>query len=480
MTEPHVAVVGGGVSGLAAAYRLRKLLGPLAAITVVEQTDRVGGKLRTVELAGRCYDVGAEAFLARRGEATELITEIGMADELVHPTSAGATIRAGGRITRLPGHTLQGVPASVEAVRGVLSEQALRRVAEEPSLPPIHLDGEDVSVGGLLRERFGPEVTNRLVDPLLGGVYAGHADGLSLRATMAPLAGALDRGAGSLVAAAAALVPAPPRPGVARPPVFGTLRAGLGSLTDRLAKVADATIEFGRPVRRLRRREAGWTVEFGDHALDVDGVVLAVPAPAAAKLLAEVAPVAAAAFGGIELASMAVVALALPADVALPQNSGVLIAGDDRWADGTRFTAKAFTYSSRKWAHLDGEETLVIRGSVGKAGEVAALQVDDEDLIRAVRADLAELTGITAAPVDASVTRWGGGLPQYGVGHLDRVAAIETAVAELPGLAVAGASLHGVGVPACIATSQAAAARVAAHLLGRHRGTGGTMGAWPA
>jgi oxygen-dependent protoporphyrinogen oxidase len=479
MTEPHVAVVGGGVSGLAAAYRLRKLLGPLATITVIEQTDRVGGKLRTVELGGRSYDVGAEAFLARRREATELITELGMADELVHPTSAGATIRADGRVNPLPGHTFQGVPASAEAVRGVLSDGAVARVAHEPDLPAIHLDGEDISVGKLLRERFGPEVTNRLVDPLLGGVYAGHADGLSLRATMAPLAGALDRGAGSLVAAAAALVP-PPQQGVKRPPVFGTLRDGLGSLTDRLAKVADATIEYGRPVRRLRRREAGWTVEFGDRALDVDGVVLAVPAPAAAKLLADVAPAASAAFGGIELASVAVISLVLPADVALPRNSGVLIAGDDRWHDGTPFTAKAFTYSSRKWAHLDGEDTLVIRGSVGKAGEAATLQVDDEELIRGVLADLAELTGITTAPIDTAVTRWGGGLPQYGVGHLSRVAAIETAVADLPGLAVAGASLHGVGVPACIATSQAAAARVAAHLLGRHRGSGGTMGSWPA
>ena len=256
MTEPHVAVVGGGVSGLAAAYRLRMLLGRWPTITVVEQTDRVGGKLRTVELGGRSYDVGAEAFLARRREATELITEIGLGDELVHPTSASATIRAGGRINRLPAHTFQGVPASAETVRGVLSDGAVARVADEPSLPPIHLDDdEDVSVGELLRERFGPEVTNRLVDPLLGGVYAGHADGLSLRATMAPLANALDRGAGSLVSAAASLVPAP-RPGVPRPPVFGTLRGGLGSLTDRLAKMADATIEFGQPVRRLRRRRS--------------------------------------------------------------------------------------------------------------------------------------------------------------------------------------------------------------------------------
>ena len=265
-----------------------------------------------------------------------------------------------------------------------------------------------------------------------------------------------------------------------RPPVFGTLRGGLGSLTDRLAKMADATIEFGQPVRRLRRREVGWTVEFGDHALDVDAVVLAVPAPAAAKLLADVAPAAAAAFGGIELASVAVISLVLPIDVPLPENSGVLIAGDDRYADGSPFTAKAFTYSSRKWAHLHGDDTLVIRGSVGKAGEAAALQVDDEDLVRAVRADLAELTGITTAPVEAAVTRWGGGLPQYGVGHLNRVTAVETAVAELPGLAVAGASLHGVGVPACVATAEAAAARVAAHLLSQQARSGGTMGSWPA
>jgi oxygen-dependent protoporphyrinogen oxidase len=211
-------------------------------------------------------------------------------------------------------------------------------------------------------------------------------------------------------------------------------------------------------------------LELGSAAspefVDVDGVVLAVPAPSARRLLAEVAPMAADGFARIELASMATVALALPREAELPASSGVLVAAGERHTGGKPFTTKAFTFSSRKWAHLaDDGKPLVVRGSVGRYGEVADLHRDDDELVTAVRDDLAELTGITAAPVEAVVTRWGGGLPQYRVGHLDVVASIEHGVAGLPGLAVAGAALHGVGIPACIATGQSAADRVAAHLL---------------
>lgn len=472
MTPPHVAVVGGGISGLAAAHRLRCLLGPHATITVIEQSDRLGGKLRTVELAGRSFDVGAEAFLHRRPEAAELIIELGLGDELVHPTRAAASIRAGGQVRPIPPHTLLGVPASVETVRGVLSPDGVRRVEAEPTLPPIQLDGEDVPLGALLRERFGPEVDDRLVGPLLGGVYAGRTASLGLRATMPQLATALDSGVGSLLAAAATTMPAPPPHRAKRPPVFGTVSGGLSGLVRSLADAAKAEIRLGLPVRALTWREVGWRLEIGSAAspefLDVDGVVLAVPAPSARKLLGEVSPAAAARYAAVEVASVAVVALALPPGTALPDRSGVLLAEGERYADGTPFTAKAFTFSSRKWAHLDGGP-LLVRGSVGRFGDTAVLQRPDEDLVKAVRADLAELTGITATPIDTVVTRWGGGLPQYGVGHLDVVAGIERAVAEVPGLAVAGATLHGVGIPACVATADAAAARVAAHLLGRVR-----------
>lgn len=452
----RIAVIGGGISGLVAAYRLRARLGESATITVFEATGALGGKLRTAEVGGHAYDVGAEAFLTRRPEAVALIEELGLAGDLVHPTGARSTIRAGGRSVGMPGGTVMGVPGSVESVAGVLSEHGRELVAAEPALPPVSLDGKDVALGELLRARFGDELVDRLVDPLLGGVYAGGADGLGLRATVPALAAALDKGAGSLTSAASRLLPTSPNPA----PVFGTLTGGLRTLVDRLVERARPEVRLGVTVRGLHRQEAGWRLETGlAEVFEADAVVLAVPAPAARRLTESVAPKASAALAEVEVASMAVVALALPPGTELPGTSGVLIAAGECRTDGIAFAAKAFTFSSRKWAHL-GQDGVFVRGSVGRFGEAEALQVDDEELVRRVRADLADLTGITVAPVDTLVTRWGGGLPQYGVGHAERVEEIERAVAEVPGLAIAGATLHGVGVPACIATAGAAAARI--------------------
>jgi oxygen-dependent protoporphyrinogen oxidase len=466
--SPHVAVVGGGISGLAGAYRLRQLLGPDARITLIESTDRLGGKLRTIDLAGSRYDVGAEAFLSRRPQATALLTEVGLADQLTHPTGARAGILAGGSLRPIPPKTFLGVPASAEAVAGVLSEDGVARVAAEAALPPVELAGTDVSVGALLRDRLGPEVPFRLVDPLLGGVYAGHADSLGVRATMPELAKALDAGATSLTEAAATLLPKPPEPGSKPAPVFGTLRGGLQTFADRLAEAADLELRAGLPVRALRRTATGWQLEIGSapapEFLDVDAVLLAVPAPAARKLLTDLAPTAATALGDVEVASVGVVGLALPIDAAIPDASGILLASREHHADGTPFTAKAFTFSSRKWAHLAGDGHLLIRGSVGYAGETTALQRDDTELIAAVRADLAELTGVTATPIDLTVQRWGGGMPQYGVGHLDLVDTVERAVGQLPKIAVAGAYLRGIGLPGCIASADAAATTLAKQL----------------
>ena len=453
----HVAVVGGGVSGAVATYRLRSALGDGGAITLFEAADTLGGKLRTAEVAGIRYDVGAEAFLARRPEGVALAGELGL--ELVHPTTARSTVRAGQRLAPLPGRTLMGIPGSPEAVADVLSAEALARVAAEPGLPPVTLDS-DVALGALLRERFGDELVDRLVDPLLGGVYAGGADGLGVRATVPALAAAIDRGARSLTEAAAGLIP--DRPSTA--PVFATLPGGLGTLVDRLVELAKPDVRLGHPVTALRRRADGWQLEAGSEVVDADAVLLAVPAPACRRLLAEVVPAASAALGEIELASMAVVAMVLPPGTELPDASGVLIGARERRSDGQPFAAKAFTFSSRKWAHLDTGPVLV-RGSVGRFREPGALHREDDELVGLVRADLAELTGITVEPVEVVVTRWGGGLPQYAPGHLDLVERAERAVAEVPGLALAGAALHGVGVPACIATATAAASRLTSQLV---------------
>ncbi|MER6901554.1 protoporphyrinogen oxidase, partial [Amycolatopsis sp. NPDC000740] len=170
-------------------------------------------------------------------------------------------------------------------------------------------------------------------------------------------------------------------------------------------------------------------------------------------------------FEEVELASMAVVAFAFPPGTELPDASGILIGAGERDAEGVPYASKAFTFSSNKWAHFGGPGPVLVRGSVGRFGEPGALNGDDDSLVAAVRADLARLAGVTAKPIDTLVTRWGGGLPQYGTGHLERVTRIEAAVADIPGLAVAGATLHGVGLPACVATADAAARRIAEQLF---------------
>lgn len=495
----RVAVVGGGVSGLACAHRLRTLLGPAAEIVVLEQRDRLGGVLRTVDLAGAPFDVGAEAFLVRRPEVPALLTEIGLADALTHPTAATATIRAGGRIVGLPRGTLMGVPGRDADLGGVLSDAGRAAVAAEPTTPLDWDPGTDVALGALLRRRFGPEVVDRIADPLLGGVYAGRVDRLGLRATVPALAAALDAGAGSLTEAASAGMaasgqrggtlhagtsaagtgrPAPPPDGngaagdtgaepfavpqpVAAGPVFGAVRGGYREMIAALVAASGSRVRTGVTVRELHRRPDGWRLVLGPvpqpEALDVDAVVLAVPAPAARRLLEPVAPAAAAAAGRIELASSAVVALAFrAADVAgMPGTSGCLVAADEP------LSVKGVTHASTKWAHL-GEDGLVrLRASIGRFGEEAGLQVDDAELVARVRADLAVLDGVDAVPVASFVQRWGGGLPQYGVGHGAVVDALESAVAAVGGLEVAGSMLHGVGVPACVATARAAAERLA-------------------
>jgi protoporphyrinogen/coproporphyrinogen III oxidase len=471
----HVVIVGGGVSGLVTAYRLRQLLGDVR-LTVLEQSDRLGGKLRTVDLDGVPTDVGAEAFVVRDPAAVELAEELGLAGRVVHPERASATIRAGGATTGLPKRTFLGVPAGPDAVRDVLSAESVERVAAEASLPPLALGpDEDASVGELLTERMGREVVDHLVEPLLAGVYAGRADRLGLRATMPALVTALNE-TGSLTAAATRLLP-PPSASTTPKPIFGAVQGGMRVLVAELARQSGAEFRMGTTARRLAcpegplrdtERPEGvlqgrWRVEVGSEFLYADAVVLAVPPPAARRLLDGVVPAAAAAYAGIELGSMAVVSMVLPADVTLPEASGVLLAVGERHRDGTPFTAKAFTYTSRKW----GGDRVRLRASVGRVGEEHTLRRDEDALLADVLADLAELSGVEAEPVAWTVTKWGGGLPQYGVGHAAVVAGIERAVAAVPGLAVAGATFRGVGIPACVRTATAAALRVAAHLGSR-------------
>jgi oxygen-dependent protoporphyrinogen oxidase len=306
-----------------------------------------------------------------------------------------------------------------------------------------------VSVGELVDRRFGSEVTDRLVEPLLGGVYAGHARELSARASVPQLVEFAERG--SLLEQAASI------PTTYDTPVFAGIAGGMGLLVETLAGGLD--VRTGDPAVEIRRRSGGFEVSTGSTTEVGDGVVVAVPAAPAARLLGALAPNAAADLGAIEYASMAVITFAFrAADADLldaTESSGFLVPP----VDGRRIKASTFSFAKWGWARRAGSEAGVIhlRTSIGRHREEASLQVTDEELVAVSLGDLGDALGLTAAPVDTHVQRWGGGLPQYAVGHLDRVDRIRAAVAGVPGLAVCGAAYDGVGIAAAVASAHRAA-----------------------
>ncbi|MFJ5302360.1 protoporphyrinogen oxidase [Streptomyces sp. NPDC088350] len=451
----HVVVIGAGIGGLAAAHRL---LDRGVRVTVVEASDRVGGKLLPGEIAGARVDLGAESMLARRPEAVALAREVGLTDRLQPPATATASIWTRGALRPMPKGHVMGVPGTASALSGVLSDEGLHRIERDADLPRTEV-GDDVAVGAYVAARLGREVVDRLVEPLLGGVYAGDAYRISMRAAVPQLFEAA-RTHDSLTEAVRGIQE---RAAAAQQtgPVFMGIEGGVGQLPLAVAesvRARGAEILTRTPVTELRRTgPSGWRVVAGDRVLDADGVIVAVPAPVAAELLRAEAPGAAAELGAVEYASMALVTLAYRrAEVELPEGSGFLVPP----VDGR--TIKASTFASQKWGWIADEnpDLLVLRTSVGRYGETAILEREDTGLVDVSRHDLREATGLDATPVATRVTRWTDGLPQYPVGHHARVARVREHVGKLPGLAVCGAAYDGVGIPATIASAYAAVERL--------------------
>ncbi|MFG1829198.1 protoporphyrinogen oxidase [Micromonospora chersina] len=466
MARPwRVAIVGGGITGLAAAVRLRDRAPAGTEITVYEQSGRLGGKLRTGELAGGPVEFGAESFLVRdpaggESAAVTLIRRLGLAASIVHPTVGQAALVVDGGLRPVPGGTLVGVPGDLDRVAAVAQPAAAAdRDGGAPLLPP----DADVSVGALVRDRLGDEVVDRLVDPMLGGVYAGRADDLSLVTTMPALARAA-RVEHTLVGAVRAAQAAAPRaPGA---PVFGTLAGGLSTLVEAAARESGATIRRDAAVRELHPTSTGWRLTVGPtrdpQFVEADAVLLAVPARPAARLLAGPAPEVAAAVGGLDYASVALVTMALP-EPELPELSGFLVPATEG------LLIKASTFFTTKWGHLRRPDGLaLVRASVGRYGDETSLQLTDDDLVATVHRELSKVLGTPLpTPVARHVQRWGGALPQYTPGHLGRVAAARTALrAAHPTLALAGAGYDGVGIPVCVRSGETAAEEIITALGG--------------
>jgi protoporphyrinogen/coproporphyrinogen III oxidase len=474
--RPVIAVVGGGIAGLAAAWEL--VTGREApvgtdspAVVIIEGGDRVGGKLQTKEFAGRTVDLAPDAFLARRPEATELCRELGITDELVPVAASGAAVLSRDRLRALPPGLNLGVPTRwwPLARSGILNWPQLLATARDLVRPrrPEPVVG-DRAVGDMVSERLGRGVVDQLVDPLVGGIHAGGVDNLSAAATFPALLAASQQ-PGSLMRALRPTAGAvrPPGPDGPLAPVFWSLRQGTASLADRLVdrlSTWNVEIRTGTTVEALDREGDGWGLALagsGDRYLQVDGVVLAIPAQGAGDLLAPHAVVATELLRSVEYSSVAVITLAFPRTaLARPLGGTGFLVPRRSTINGKPALITGCTYLSEKWPHLDRPDDVLLRASVGRFGDQRADDIDDETLSAAVVAELTTLLDLSAPPAACTVTRWPQAFPQYQVGHLIKVAMIENDLATLGAVAAAGAHLQGVGIPACIGSGRTAARAV--------------------
>jgi protoporphyrinogen/coproporphyrinogen III oxidase len=432
----HIVVVGAGITGLTAAYTLTN---DGCDVTVLEASDRVGGKILTSPFAGApAVEEGGDVFLARVPWATDLCAELGLADDLISPSAASASVYWNGRLHPIPDGLVLGVPAGLAGLArsGLLSPWGKVRAALEPLQP--RRDHHD-NLGRLVRQRFGAEVLERLVDPLVGGINAGDADHLSLRAAVPQLQAAADSHRSLLLGLRAN------RPTTSGP-VFLAPRQGMSAVPRALAaRLHD--IRLSCPVRSVSRSGTRWTVDTDAEVIEADGVILAIPAFAAAALLAEISPMAARELGAIPYASVAMVTLAFAAS-SFPDplaGAGYLVPKPQQRC------VTAVSYGTAKWPAWRVDGQVLLRVSLGRFGHDAAAAGTDGELIARALAEIRPALRLTAQPSVARVSRWDRAFPQYLPGHLDRVAAMRSVLAaDGRGIVLAGAAYEGIGIPACI------------------------------
>ena len=446
----RVVVIGGGIAGLATAYSLRR---SGADVVVLEADDRPGGKIRSVEVDGLDLEAGPDSIVARKPWGVELCRELGLGDELVPPATSRAFVWTDRGLVSFP-QSAFGVAADVRellAWRGLSLRGKLR--AGGDLLIPKRREDSDESIGSLVRRRLGDEVAAMLVEPLLGGLHAGDVDRLSLLATFPELA-AWERDFGSLIRGArVALRRASGEP---RSPMFLRPRGGVSHLVDALVdSIGRDRIRTGVAASALRAEGAGFAVD----SFAADAVVVATPAFAAATLLGTVAPAAGSRLRAIPYASTAV-ALGVygPGSAArLPEAAGIVVPRG-------KAAMTAVTFVSGKWPEERYGDRAVVRCFVGGAGMEDLLGAADEEILEAVFRQLAAVVGLPDRPEAARLVRWEAAMPQYEVGHLDRVRAAREAL--LPGIFLVGSAYDGVGIADCVRGAGEAAERVLEHLSG--------------
>lgn len=457
----HVVVVGGGITGLAAAHALATRT-DAPRVTLLEAGDRLGGKIATSPFAGLpAVDEAADAFLTRVPWASALARTVGLGDALTSPATGSAAIWHPARAPHLhpiPAGLVLGVPSGTLALARshLLSWRGKARAALEPLLPRRGTDG---SVGALIRSRFGDDVEELLVDPLIGSIYAADTDRMDMCAV--PQVQALAaRGRSLLLATRSSRRQAAAAPSG---PIFEAPRAGMGELVAAVAAqiaAAGGEIRTGAAVSAIARGAGQYLVHLGgDDPIEADAIVLATPAPAAGDVLRDVAPEAADLLAGWDYASVIMLTMAVPGLAGRLTGSGYLVPKPVQ----RRVTAASF--ASNKWAHLrppNGDALL--RVSIGRDGAPPD-DLDDDAALGAALDEVGEHLGLPGGlqPSSVRITRWNNAFPQYRPGHPARVAAVGAALrSTAPGIVVAGAAYDGIGIPACVRQGQEAAIAVCA------------------
>ncbi|MDP4014382.1 MAG: protoporphyrinogen oxidase [Candidatus Nanopelagicales bacterium] len=472
---PRVAVIGGGIAGLTAAHSLLGAADGRAHVTVFEADGQVGGKLQVSEVAGVPLDEGAEGMQSSRPEAVGLARSVGLDRDIVHPEVIGVSLWTRDRLRQMP-PTFMGVPTDLRALTssGVLPLRTVLRLPLEYAAPATRFEN-DVSVGAFVESRLGRKVVDALVEPILGGVYAGRADALSMQATVPALFRELRHEKSLLKAVERTARGGGRSAGARRGPVFAGIRGGVGRLPQAVAAHVESlggTVRTGVQVQSLHRLDDHWRLIVasaeGQEVVEAEEVIVALPPHEASALLAHICPPAANDLGLIDMSSMAVVGLAYPADAVSPMSgSGFLVSP----TEGRM--VKAATYASCKWDWIaraartrrGGPGSMVmIRASIGRLGEEDLLERDDADLVGDIHEELAEAIGISRPPIDFRVTRWMDALPQYATGHVRRVERIRSVIAGVHGLELCGAAFDGVGVAAVVGGARVAAEAVAQRL----------------
>lgn len=462
MTTVRVAVVGGGIAGLAAAHRAAAMLGG-DEMLLLESDARLGGKITTEVVDGYVIEGGPDCFLGVKPAGIELCRQLGIADRLrgTNPAFRRSFVKRAGRLHELPDGLTGLVPSRIRPLvtARMLSLGGRLRAGLE-LLVPRRRSQEDESIASFVRRRFGREAYDWLVEPLLSGIFAGDGEALSLRATFPQLA-EIERARGSVLRHMLRARLANGRDGRSRPVGFVTPVGGLGELVAALERaIPRGRIWSDAQVTGLERLAAGWRLQVaGGRTVDAHAVVLATPAYVTAGLVGPLDRRVARALEGIPFVSTATVSVAFPQSAvpALLPGSGYV---SPRAEGGS---VVACTWTSHKFPSRVPAQAVLLRFFVGRAGREAPAFASDAEIRELVRDELRAVHGIAAEPTFWRVYRWPKGLPQYAVGHLERLAAIERRLGDLPGLVLAGASYRGVGIPDCIQSGWTAAEAAVAH-----------------